>query len=102
MEDDPHASLPNNALAIIGMAGQFPGARNVAEFWRNLTQGVRSIRALTDDELLAAGVSREMLSNPSYVKKAATLDNVDLFDAPFFGFAPREAEILDPQARLFL
>ncbi len=102
MGSDPRETIPNNALAIIGMAGQFPGARNVTEFWRNLAQGVKSIRTLSDEELLAAGVSQEQLNDPHYVKRASMLDDIDLFDASFFGFSPREAETLDPQARLLL
>ena len=95
-------SIPKNAIAIIGLAGQFPGARNIHEFWRNLTQGVKSTRILSEEELLAAGVERELLKQPNYVRRAAVLDEIDLFDASFFGFAPREAETLDPQTRLFL
>src|SRR5437899_3320310 len=94
--------LPANAIAIIGMAGEFPGARNIDEFWSNLTNGVQSIRSLSEEELLAAGVDRAKFGQPGYVKKAAPLDGYDLFDASFFGFSPREAETLDPQCRLFL
>jgi acyl transferase domain-containing protein/thioesterase domain-containing protein len=91
-----------SAIAIVGMAGRFPGARNTAEFWRNLREGVESIRDLTDAELLAAGATAEDLANPDYVRRAAVLDGVPLFDAPFFGFSPRDASIMDPQHRHFL
>jgi len=84
------------------MAGQFPGARNVAEFWHNLTHGIKSIRTLSDEELLAAGVNRDLLTDSNYVKKIASLEDIDLFDAPFFGFSPRDAQTLDPQTRVFL
>ena len=88
-------------IAIIGMAGRFPGARNVDEFWRNLRDGVESVTFFTDEEL-ADTVPPELLSNPNYIKANAVLEDGDMFDAAFFGFNPREAEILDPQQRVFL
>ena len=94
--------MRNSAIAIVGMSGRFPGARNVDEFWQNLRNGVESIRALSDAELLAAGVSADDLLKPEYVKSAAVLDGVGLFDAAFFGFSPRDAAIMDPQHRNFL
>src|SRR5208282_2023323 len=94
--------MKNSAIAIVGMAGRFPGARNVDEFWRNLRDGVESIRPLSDTQLLAAGVRPEELAHPDYVKAAAVLDGVDMFDASFFGFSPRDAAIMDPQHRHFL
>ncbi|MEM6451446.1 MAG: beta-ketoacyl synthase N-terminal-like domain-containing protein [Cyanobacteria bacterium P01_D01_bin.105] len=89
-------------IAVIGIAGRFPGARSVDEFWQNLQQGVESISTLEDEQLLAQGVSPEALRDPSYVKVGGVVEGADLFDAAFFGFSPREAEILDPQQRLFL
>src|ERR1043165_578648 len=89
-------------LAIVGMAGRFPGAKKVKEFWLNLREGVDAGRFLSDEELRAGGVDSALLSNPGYVKAAMILDDVDLFDASFFGYTPREAEIMDPQHRLFL
>ncbi len=86
-------------IAIIGMAGRFPGARNVTEFWRNLRDGIESIRDRSNAELIAAGVSPQELTNPDYVKRAAMLEDVSLFDASFFGFSPRDASIMDPQHR---
>lgn len=99
---DANYSVPDGAVAIIGMAGQFPGARTVGEFWRNLTRGVKSIQTLSDEELAAVGVPLELQNNPDYVKKASVLADIELFDAAFFGFTPREAESVDPQTRLFL
>ena len=90
------------SIAIVGMAGRFPGARNTAEFWRNLRDGVESIHDLTDTELAAAGATPEDLANPNYVRRAAILEGVPLFDAPFFGLSPRDASIMDPQHRHFL
>ena len=94
--------MKSSAIAIVGMAGRFPGARNVEEFWRNLRNGVESIRDLTDEELLQAGATPEEVSLANYVKRAAILDDVALFDASFFGFSPRDAAIMDPQHRHFL
>ncbi len=94
--------MKNSAIAIVGMAGRFPGARNIAEFWRNLRDGVESIRALSDAELRQAGVSAEEIANPDYVKSGAILEDLDLFDASFFGFSPKDASIMDPQHRHLL
>jgi acyl transferase domain-containing protein len=89
-------------IAIIGMSGRFPGAENLDRFWRNLRDGVESIRRFTDEELTRFGVDPESLRDPSYVKAGAILQGIDLFDAEFFGYSPREAELIDPQQRIFL
>ena len=99
---DPSSEDFQEAVAVIGMAGRFPGARDVEEFWRNLRDGVDSVRFFTDEEMIADGVDPQTLKQPTYVKAGSILDDVDLFDAEFFGFTPREAEILDPQQRIFL
>ena len=91
-----------SSIAIVGMAGRFPGARNIGQFWQNLRDGVESIRSLSDTELLAAGVPAEEFSRPDYVRRASVLEDVDLFDATFFGLSPRDASIMDPQHRHFL
>ena len=96
---------PGNSIgdiAVIGLAGRFPGAANSAAFWRNLTAGVESITHFTPEELAAAGVSAELLANPFYVRARPVLEDFDKFDAEFFGINPREAELMDPQHRLFL
>jgi acyl transferase domain-containing protein/acyl carrier protein len=90
------------AIAIVGMAGRFPGAKTIDQYWENLCNGVESIVRFTDDELLATGVSQATLADPAYVPYGAALDDIDLFDAAFFGFNPREVQITDPQHRLFL
>src|SRR5262245_1258365 len=92
----------SEGVAIIGMAGRFPGARSVGEVWRNLQEGVEAVRTFSDSELVAAGVSAGALENPRYVKAGGALSGADEFDAAFFGFSPREAEISDPQHRIFL
>ncbi|HET9710841.1 MAG TPA: beta-ketoacyl synthase N-terminal-like domain-containing protein, partial [Pyrinomonadaceae bacterium] len=89
------------AIAIVGMDGRFPGARNTREFWRNLRNGVESISFFADDEL-EQPVTPELLSNPNFVKAKGILDDIDLFDASFFNITPREAQWMDPQQRLFL
>jgi acyl transferase domain-containing protein/acyl carrier protein len=89
-------------IAIIGMAGRFPGANDIEQFWRNLREGVEAITCFTDEELLAAGVEANVLNDPNYVKARGVLEGADLFDASFFGYSPREAEIIDPQQRVFL
>lgn len=94
--------LPDNAIAVIGMAGRFPGANSVSEFWRNLRNGVESIVDLSEEDLLAAGVTERALANRSYVRRAALMSGIEEFDADFFGFTPYAARMLDPQHRLFL
>jgi acyl transferase domain-containing protein/acyl carrier protein len=89
-------------IAIIGMACRFPGARNTNEFWQNLCDGVESVSFFSDEELLASGVDPSVLDNPNYVRATAILEDVESFDAPFFDLSPKEAEILDPQHRLFM
>ncbi|MER3588643.1 MAG: beta-ketoacyl synthase, partial [Mastigocladus sp. ERB_26_1] len=89
-------------IAIIGISGRFPGAKNIEKFWQNLRLGVESISLFTDEELIASGIEPGLLNNSNYVKAGAILEDIDLFDAAFFGFNPKEAEITDPQHRLFL
>ncbi|MFH8349507.1 SDR family NAD(P)-dependent oxidoreductase [Streptomyces sp. NPDC018045] len=89
-------------VAIVGMAGRFPGAPDLDRFWRNLCDGKESVSFFDDAELAAAGVSREEFSRPDYVKAGARTEGIDLFDAEFFGYTPREATIMDPQHRVFL
>ncbi|UTH76454.1 polyketide synthase [Chromobacterium sp. IIBBL 290-4] len=89
-------------LAIVGMACRFPGARNKDEFWRNLCAGEESIRTLDDATLTASGVTQEQLQSATYVKRSPVLDDIDAFDARFFGISGQEAALLDPQHRLFL
>lgn len=94
--------MSDNDIAIVGIAAHLPGARDPAEYWHNLRAGVESIRELSEDDLLEAGVSREMMRRPGYVKAAGTLSDVYHFDADFFGLSPKESAIMDPQHRHFL
>jgi amino acid adenylation domain-containing protein len=89
-------------VAIIGMAGCFPRAESLESFWRNLRQGVECISFFSDEELLAAGFSPDVLSDPRCVKARAILEGADRFDASFFGLTPRQAVLIDPQHRVFL
>lgn len=89
-------------IAIVGMAGRFPGARNISAFWHTLRDGLESIRDRSDAELRAAGATSEELANPDYIKRASMLDDVPMFDSSFFGLSPRDASIMDPQHRQFL
>jgi acyl transferase domain-containing protein len=92
----------DGSIAIVGMAGRFPGARDLGELWRNLRGGVESVRFLSRAEMVGLGAPAAALGDPAWVPAVALPDGLDEFDAPFFGISPREAEILDPQHRLFL
>lgn len=90
------------SIAVIGMACRFPGAKNIDQYWDNLCKGIESVHFFSDEELLKNGVLPEKLKDPNYVKAAPILEDVEYFDASFFKFSPGEANILDPQRRLFL
>jgi acyl transferase domain-containing protein/surfactin synthase thioesterase subunit/acyl carrier protein len=92
----------NVDVAIIGLSCRFPGAATAQEFWNNLCDGVESITFFSDQELVAAGVDPSLIANPSYVKAAPLLHDIEMFDASFFGYSPKDAALLDPQQRLFL
>ncbi|MFN6565611.1 SDR family NAD(P)-dependent oxidoreductase [Dendronalium sp. ChiSLP03b] len=89
-------------IAVIGMSCRFPGANNIDEFWQNLCNGVESISFFSDEEIIAAGVDPALVKNPNYVKAKPILSDVESFDADFFGYSTKEAELLDPQQRLLL
>ena len=95
-------AIHESSIAIIGMGARFPGAKDLDEFWENLCSAKEAVRDFSDEELLAAGVDPERLTRPNYVKRGVELKNIDLFDAEFFGYTPREAELIDPQHRIFL
>ncbi|HEX8274264.1 MAG TPA: non-ribosomal peptide synthase/polyketide synthase [Longimicrobiaceae bacterium] len=99
---NPEKGRSGREIAVVGMAGRFPGARDLDEFWSNLRAGVRSIRRFSDEELKAAGVSRRDREAPGYVPAAGVLDGAEMFDAAFFGITPREATVMNPQQRVFL
>jgi non-ribosomal peptide synthase protein (TIGR01720 family) len=90
------------AVAVIGMAGRFPGARDVLKFWENLRNGVESITFFSEEEMAQSGVDSSIYRGEGYVPARGVAPDLDLFDAAFFGFTPREAELMDPQHRVFL
>lgn len=94
--------LQNDHIAIVGVALRFPGANTLDEYWANLVGGVESISRLTEEELAAAGVEPRTYNHPRYVRAASLIDDMEGFDARFFGYTPREAETRDPQGRMFL
>lgn len=100
----PAAGLEDEAgVAIVGMSGRFPGAGNVEAFWRNIREGVDSISHFEPGELdLPEPANAEGDENAVYVRAKGILEDVDKFDARFFGYLPREAELMDPQQRIFL
>ncbi|MEM7557155.1 MAG: polyketide synthase, partial [Cyanobacteria bacterium P01_A01_bin.84] len=101
-DDSEKAYEQIEGIAIIGMAGRFPGAISIESFWQNLQNGEESLSLLTNEELIDAGVSPELVNDSNYVKVGGILENIDLFDAAFFDLNPKEVEVTDPQHRLFL
>src|SRR5215211_3820544 len=89
-------------IAIIGMSCRFPGARNPQEFWKNLCAGVESLTCITAEDLQRGGLDPQLLDDPTYVPYVPTIDDIEFFDAGFFGYTPLEAKLMDPQHRLFL
>ncbi len=88
-------------IAVIGMAGRFPGAGNIDGLWENLQAGVESISFFSQEELMESGLPEEAVKHPDYVKAKGILDSCEYFDASFFGYMPAEAEKMDPQMRIF-
>ncbi|MDZ5443027.1 beta-ketoacyl synthase N-terminal-like domain-containing protein [Micromonospora sp. 4G57] len=89
-------------IAVVGLAGRFPGGADVDELWRQVLAGQEAITRFTPEELAAAGVSDEERDHPDHVPAHGALPEVDRFDAAFFGYSPRDARLIDPQQRLFL
>ena len=82
------------------MACRFPGAPSVSHFWDNLTRGIGSITALSEESL--SSLPRELVNDPGFVNATGRLENIELFDAAFFNLNPAEATATDPQQRLML
>ena len=101
MNEDNSNDL-SGAVAIIGLAGRFPKANDLDAFWQNLIQGQEVVSFFSKEELKAAGVDENLINHPDYVPARAALENAEGFDAAFFGYSPREADVIDPQQRLFL
>ncbi len=99
---DNHRNAPaHEPVAIIAMAGRFPGAADVEAFWQNLCEGRDSITVFRPDEL-DPGVGAADRNDPAYVMARGVIEDVENFDAAFFGISPKEAELMDPQQRVFL
>ncbi|HZI04904.1 MAG TPA: polyketide synthase, partial [Archangium sp.] len=102
-EQDMMDEGTGNDIAIIGMAGRFPGAHDLHAFWRNLREGVESISRFGAEELEPSPLVPEALrAHPDFVRAGGVLEGADLFDHGFFDIAPREALWMDPQQRVFL
>ncbi|MGD2086566.1 MAG: SDR family NAD(P)-dependent oxidoreductase [Candidatus Aminicenantes bacterium] len=93
-------TLTGLEIAVIGMAGRFPGAGTIEEFWENLKNGKESITFFSDEELKEMGIESQLLENPNYIKARGFIEDIEYFDASFFNYSPREAEIMDPQIRV--
>lgn len=89
-------------IAVIGMSCRFPGADDIETFWKNLAAGVESITFFDDQDLIKSGFSRDVFDRPDYVKASPLISDARGFDAEFFGYSARDAELMDPQQRLFL
>jgi len=98
----PSTSLTESEIAVVGMAVRAPGAATLDAFWDNLSRGVESIRRFSKDELASNGEDPALVSDPDYVNARPYLEDIDLFDAEFFGLSPQDAAITDPQHRIFL
>nr|WP_047197699.1 hybrid non-ribosomal peptide synthetase/type I polyketide synthase [Caldimonas brevitalea] len=98
----PATEIDPNAIAVIGMVGRFPSAPDLQTFWQRLMAGDEAGVDLTDAQLRARGVPAELIENPRFVRRVKVMDGVADFDAGFFGYSPREAQLMDPQQRLFL
>ncbi|MBY8914125.1 HAD-IIIC family phosphatase [Bacillus sp. YC2] len=98
-----NSQYPNHGaeIAVIGMAGRFPGAKNIQEFWQNITNAKESISFFTEDELKEEGIEESLLHDPRFVKAKGIVEDADLFDAGFFDYTPKEAAMMDPQFRIF-
>lgn len=88
-------------IAVIGMAGRFPGAADIDSFWENLKNGVESVSFFSENELIEAGIDPGIIENPNYVKAKVNLEEIQYFDSEFFNYTPKDAAIMDPQVRVF-
>ncbi|QNQ38555.1 acyltransferase domain-containing protein [Streptomyces sp. CB00271] len=92
----------NDRIAVVGFSGRYPGASSPQELWQLLRDGKEAHTEFTEEQLRASGVPEALLDDPRLVRRRPVLDGVEYFDAAFFGCTPREAELMDPQQRLFL
>ena len=94
-------SMADDPIAIVAMAGRYPGATDVEAFWRNICDGRDSITVFRPNDL-DPGVNVADRNDPAYVMARGVIEGVEQFDAAFFGISPKEAELMDPQQRIFL
>jgi acyl transferase domain-containing protein/NAD(P)-dependent dehydrogenase (short-subunit alcohol dehydrogenase family)/ubiquinone/menaquinone biosynthesis C-methylase UbiE len=94
--------MSENDIAVVGMAGRFPGAGNVRQFWQNLRDGVESVKTYSLDELKEVGAPLQLIRDKDYVPASAPLEGIDLFDAGLFGISPNDAKMMNPQLRVLL
>ncbi|HEY3566281.1 MAG TPA: type I polyketide synthase, partial [Thermoanaerobaculia bacterium] len=99
---EPNENLPVQGIAVVGMSGRFPGAASTLELWRNLRDGVESISFFSEGELIESGADPALVRDPAYVRAKGVAEGVEMFEPAFFGFTPREAELMDPQHRVLL
>lgn len=88
-------------IAIIGMSAKFPGAGNVEEFWDVLREGRETVSFFQAQELTDLGMEKEQIENPDFVRAKGIIDDLEYFDAAFFEYSSKEAEMMDPQIRMF-
>ncbi|MGD2086833.1 MAG: SDR family NAD(P)-dependent oxidoreductase [Candidatus Aminicenantes bacterium] len=100
-----HANSNNSStgleIAVIGMSGRFPGAKNLDRFWDNLKKGIEAVTFFHEDELKESGFAPGLTRKPNFTKARAYLEDIEYFDSVFFNYTPKEAELMDPQIRLF-
>ncbi|NNL78724.1 MAG: acyltransferase domain-containing protein, partial [Desulfobacterales bacterium] len=96
-----HNDLRQDGIAVIGMAGRFPGAATIDQLWDNLCNNVESISSFSCEEL-GPGLDKDLINDPNYVPARGIIEDADKFDAAFFGIGPQEAKVMDPQQRVFL
>ncbi|RXF01352.1 non-ribosomal peptide synthetase/type I polyketide synthase [Pseudoalteromonas sp. PS5] len=92
----------NVPIAVVGMSTRFGNTQNFEEFWSLLESGHEAIEELTDEQLRAAGISEKLIGNPEYIRKTFRFQGMEMFDAEFFEFSERQAEMTDPQHRVLL
>jgi len=100
--DAPEQQIAIDDIAVVGLSCRFPGANNAGEFWDDLVNGVEGIRAFSAEDMIADGELADTVNHSNYVPRKGLIDNPVSFDAQFFNYSPREAEMIDPQQRLFL
>lgn len=94
------SEISKSDIAVIGLAGKFPGADNIDTFWKNILVGKESLTHFNDEELIASGIDAELLAHPNYIKVKGFLDEVEYFDSAFFDYTDKDADLMDPQIRI--